>query len=124
MGILGKMLGKEEEKKSEECVLVYLKSATLLDESEPTDLSTLFALEEELIAAIEQKDAGEFDGNEVGPDGATLFAYGPDAQELYSAMEPVLLSNPLCDQARVVVRKGPPGSPQTELRLGVHGQLN
>lgn len=118
MGLIGKLMGKKAELKHEECVLVYLKSATLPgDENEATDLSTLFALEDELIAAIATKDAGKFDGNEVGSDSATLFAYGRDAEELYSAMEPVLISHPLCDHARVVLRKGPPGSPQTELQI-------
>jgi hypothetical protein len=87
------------------------------DESEENSLSTLFALEDQLIETIAARGAGEFDGNEVGPDGATLFAYGPNAEELYAAMEPVLSSHPLCSDARVVLRKGPPGSPQTQLHL-------
>jgi hypothetical protein len=117
MGLLSKLFGKKAGATHNECVLVYLQSAALPDSENEKDLSTLFALEDQLIEAIAVKDAGEFDGNEVGPDGATLFAYGPDAERLYAAMEPVLNAQPLCDHARVVLRKGPPGAPQRELQL-------
>jgi len=117
MWLVNKLSGKRAQAKHDECVLVYLQSAALPDSENERDLSTLFALEDQLIEAIAAKDAGEFDGNEVGPDGATLFAYGADADRLYAAMEPVLNAHPLCNHARVVLRKGPLGAPQRELQL-------
>ena len=32
-------------------------------------------IEEPLIEAIDEAGVGEFDGNEIGPDGATLYMY-------------------------------------------------
>jgi len=45
-----------------------------------TDLSPLYELEQQLTAAIESAEVGEFDGNEVAADGSdgTLYMYGPD----------------------------------------------
>jgi hypothetical protein len=60
---------------------------------------------------------GELDGNEVGPEGAVLYLYGPDAESLFTKIEPVLRSYPLCQRASVIVRQGKPGSPQREVNL-------
>ncbi len=82
-------------------VLVHLAS---LD-----DTTGLFELEDQLIEAIDQASAGEFDGNEVGPEGATLYMYGPDADQLWSAVEPVLQRTDLGEGAFAVRRYGEPG---------------
>lgn len=50
----------------------------------------IFALEEALIKAIDEAGVGEFDGNEFGGGEAVLYAYGPDADDLFNAMEPHL----------------------------------
>jgi hypothetical protein len=42
----------------------------------------VFELEDKLIAAIDAQDIGEYDGNEFGEGGVTLYAYGPDADAL------------------------------------------
>jgi len=64
---------------SEHCVKVLFPF-------EGADLGPVFALEDELTAAIEQVHAGEFDGNEVGDGEAVLYMYGPDADALYAAV--------------------------------------
>ena len=56
----------------------------------PEERDAFFALEETLIAAIETAGAGEYDGNEFGGGEAVIYAYGPDADELFTAMEPHL----------------------------------
>lgn len=115
MSFLSKLVGKKTEPKKEECVLVYLDGSNLPDEVyQNYDLSTL---EDQLIEAIAASGVGEFDGNEIGPEVTTLYTYGPDADALFKAMEGVLRAYPLCKNARVVIRKGGPGSPQTELQL-------
>jgi hypothetical protein len=115
MGIFDKFLKKKEAPKSDECVLIHLDGVNLPEKVyEECDLSTL---EDLLIEAIESENAGELDGNETGPTETTIFTYGPDAERLYGAMEPVLRDYPLCRNARIVIRKGPPGSPQTEIHL-------
>ena len=73
-----------------------------------TDLSSVFELEEELTAAIEQRNAGEFDGNEVGGGQVVLYMYGPDADALYEAVAPVLRGSSLVKGGTVLRRYGPP----------------
>ena len=75
-----------------------------------TDLSPLFELEDQLIAAIESADAGEFDGNEVATDGSdgTLYMYGPDADRLFEVVRPVLAAATCIRNAIATIRYGPP----------------
>ena len=77
-----------------------------------TDLSKLFALEERLEKAIAAAQAGELDGNEVAADGSdgTLFMYGPDADKLFAAIQPVLAAADFMRGARVTLRYGPPAA--------------
>lgn len=100
-----------------QAVLVYLDGQNLSAEVyEACDLATL---EELLIPVLEESGAGEYDGEETGPSETCVFLYGADAERLFSTIEPVLNSYPLCSGARVVVRRGGPGAVQRELRLPV-----
>lgn len=78
------------------------------------DLSTL---ETELTQVIEQRDVGEYDGNEIGEAGAVLYMYGVNAESLFRAVESTLRSSSHCRGARVHVRPGPPGTPHREIIL-------
>ena len=75
-----------------------------------TDLSPLYELEDQLIAAIESAEVGEFDGNEVAVDGSdgTLYMYGPDADRLFEVVRPVLASATCIRNAVATIRYGPP----------------
>lgn len=86
----------------------------------PATLDELFGLEEQLEKAIVAADVGEFDGNEVAVDGrdTLLYMYGPDADRLYAAIEPVLLMWDALSEARVLLRYGPPG-PETRQKTVV-----
>ena len=100
---------------SEQTVIVHLDGKTLPEEIyEKYDLATL---EDHLIEAIEAKSLGEFDGNEFRPEETLLFMYGPDAETQFEGIKPVLLAYPLCQNARVVIRNGGPGSPEREVIL-------
>jgi hypothetical protein len=102
-------------KPEEQAVLVYLDGSSLPDlVYEQFDLATL---EDQLTAAITDKHLGEYDGNEFGPSGTTLFMYGPDAKALFSGIQNVLRAYPLCQKSRVVLRSGGPGAPTTEITL-------
>ena len=70
----------------------------------------MFELEDQLIAAIESADAGEFDGNEVATDGSdgTLYMYGPDADRLFEVVRPVLAAATCIRNAIATIRYGPP----------------
>ena len=123
MSIFRKLFGQEPEKTTapawqtvEQAVIVYLDGSGLPGEIyEQYDLATL---EDRLVQAVERSASGEYDGNEFGLDGTTLYLYGPDAERLFLAIESALRGYPLCQNARVVIRRGPPGSPERELIIG------
>ena len=75
------------------------------------NLDRIFELEDQLAIAVEKASAGEFDGNEIAVDGRDnlFYMYGPDADKIYDAIEPVLLSWDILSQAQVLLRYGPPG---------------
>src|ERR1019366_4136012 len=65
MGLFDKFMKKKEASNSDECVLIHLDGVHLPDQVyQECDLSTL---EDMLIEAIESSNAGELDGNEIGP---------------------------------------------------------
>ncbi len=59
------------------------------------------------------------DGNEVGSNETILYIYGPDADGLFSGIEPVLLTNPFCQNARIIVRYGGSGDRTKEERIPI-----
>ncbi len=91
-GCGGGNASNDESRTGEHAVIVYLKPA-----GNEVDFAGLNELEDQLTAAIDNAEAGEYDGNEIALDGSEiiLYAYGRNADALYSAMEPTLLaSNP------------------------------
>ena len=116
MGILKRIFGsRSTTPPSEQAVLVHLDCTGLPDHVyEQFDLATIG---DKLVKVIKQEQLGEFDGNEVGPDEATLYMYGPDAERLFAGIESTLREYPLCQGARVEIRRGAPGAPVREVRL-------
>lgn len=118
MSILKRLFGKKnqaETRSDQQAVLVHLDGSGLPDHIyQEYDLATI---EDQLIEVIEREGLGEFDGNEVGPGETTLFMYGPDAERLFAGIESTLRGYPLCQAARVEVRRGGPGTPSREFRL-------
>jgi|SRR5882724_5270094 len=98
----------------EHAVIVYLRVSASASKG---DLDKLFKLEEEVASAIERAHAGEHDGNEIGGGEFTIYCYGPNGDELFAAIEPVLRKSPYSAGARVVVRYGKPGARQSERRF-------
>ena len=92
--------------RDDHAVLVHLHLGRLpqviVDEN---DLPTL---EGKLREALAAAGTGEYESHELGAGGVTLFMYGPDAEALFGAVEPVLREYPLCKGALVVVRRGGP----------------
>ena len=120
MGILGRLFGTKQTPTNavpavEQAVLIHL-NGTDLDQQiyEKYDSSTL---EDQLAQAVQTSGLGEFDGNEVGPTTTTLYLYGPDAEKIFSRIEPILRGYPLCERAEVVIRLGKPGSPERKVSL-------
>lgn len=118
MRIFDKILGKKSKQvppAPEHAVLVHFAYGS-------TDLSRLFALEEQLEDVITAARVGEFDGNEVATDGSdgTLYMYGPDADALFAAVRPILQATEFMKGAHVKLRYGPPqdGVQEVEIVLG------
>jgi hypothetical protein len=114
--IFGKTpLDQAQSEQTQQAVLVHLDGTGLPDHIyHEYDLATI---EDRLIEVLERERLGEFDGNEVGQGQATLFMYGPDAERLFNGVEETLRGYPLCQGARVEIRRGGPGAQQRELRL-------
>ena len=118
MGFFERLFGsrkKEAHPVSEQAVIVRFEYGS-------TDLTRLFALEEQLEQAIRAAAVGEFDGNEVAADGSdgSLYMYGPDADALFAAVRPTLEATAFMSGARVTLRYGPPedGVREAEIELG------
>ena len=113
MGFLSRLFGRPAAQQvQDQAVLIYLDGQGLPDEVyADCDLMTL---EDKLEQALRSGNLGVVDGNEVGPGEVTIFLYGADAEAMVRGIEPVLREYPLCRGARVVVRRGSPGSEQRE----------
>lgn len=93
----------------EQAVIVFITSI-------PAD-SGLDEIEDPIMDAIERADVGEFDGNEIGPDGAELYMYGPDADALWAAVRPVLEKAPIGPGSYATLRYGEPGAREVRVDL-------
>lgn len=98
---------------NQQAVLIHLDGTSLPDEVyRDYDVSSL---EDLMTERIESSGAGELDGHETGPEIATIYLYGRDAEALFAAVEPVLSNFPLCQKVKVSIRRGGPGSPAREV---------
>ena len=70
------------------------------------EVGQLMDLERRLAVAIEGAGAGELDGNDVGGGEFVVYAYGADADRLFSVMEPLLRESALARSGFVVKRYG------------------
>ncbi len=84
-------------------------------------LAPLFDLEKQLETAIAGAGVGEFDGNEIATDlrDGLLYMYGPDAEDLFATVRPILEKANCLRNVRVTLRFGPPtdGAPEREETL-------
>jgi hypothetical protein len=88
----------------EHAVIVHLKLGDDQYGSED-ERSAVRTLKYALAAAIDSANAGEFDGDEFGGGEAVLYAYGPNAGVLFTAMEPALRDSSI-RPAYAIVRYG------------------
>ena len=102
---------------NEHAVIIHLRlsnsSFGVSDEQE-----AFFALEDEVAAAIEDAQSGEFDGDEFGEGECVLYTYGPDADVLFAAIEPVLKASSLANGGYAIKRYGEAANPTArEIRV-------
>jgi len=63
-------------------------------------------LAEELEQAIGSASAGEYDGEEFGGGRCIFYMYGPDADRLFAAIEPILRDSPMAKGGFAIKRYG------------------
>jgi hypothetical protein len=101
---------------AEQAVLIYLDGIGLPSEIyQKYDMATL---EDQIVAVLEEKGNGEYDGNETGEKETVIFLYGPNAEDIFSEIQEIINRYPLCQNSRVVIRHGKPGADQREVRIG------
>jgi hypothetical protein len=81
------------------------------------ELKRLYALEDQLIVAIKESGAGEYDGNEIGEGVFTFYIYGPSAERLFSVIRPVLKKFRPPAGSYLIKRYGKPGSKQDKVAI-------
>jgi hypothetical protein len=89
----------------EQAVIVHLR---LSDEGVGSfeEREALGALQEQMAEAIDNATAGEFDGDEFGAGECVLYMYGPEADRLFSVIEPLLKNCPLASGGYAIKRYG------------------
>jgi hypothetical protein len=72
----------------------------------PDERKAIEALEDQILLAIDEASAGEFDGNEFGGGECVLFMCGSDADGLYGVIEPLLKAAPAATGGYAIKRYG------------------
>ena len=87
-----------------ECLAIFLDGVSLPDAVyASTDINVLA---DEITDSLSVTSLGEIREAYRGAEETALFIYGPDAEELFARLQPVLETYPLCQNARVVLRYG------------------
>ena len=96
----------------QQCLAIYLDGVSLPEEVyENLDFDAV-------IAGLETAaGAGTYRGFWQGPKETGLYYFGPDAEAMFTNVEPVLRRLPIGQNARVVVRAGKPGLNPREVRI-------
>lgn len=100
-------------KSPEQGVLIHLK---LSDQKfgKTAEMTSIHALEARLAEVIKDKRLGELDGDEFGEGECTLYLYGPNADALFAAIEPLLRSSPLTKGGWATKRYGDAADPKSK----------
>jgi hypothetical protein len=100
-----------------EGLAVYLDGINLPDEVYDTcSCDGLAALISNALASVE----GEIFGSWVGRSETAIYLYSPNAENMFSILEPILSGYPLCQNARIVIRHGNPDLHPRTVRLPFH----
>jgi hypothetical protein len=99
----------------EHCVQVVLPLSS--EHGSSNEVESIHELTDEIADAIEEHEAGEFDGDEFGGSICRLYMYGPDADKLFDAIKRLLLASPLSKGGHAIKRYGPPEDGVKEVRV-------
>lgn len=95
---------------AEHAVLATLKLSTG-DFGSDEEVESIHDLSDQLTEAINEANAGEFDGDEFGDGQCTLYMYGPDADLLFAAVEPILRASKHAAGGYIIKRYGEASNP-------------
>jgi hypothetical protein len=96
-----------------ECLAIFLDGVTLPDDVYgQSDGDALVARIDEILGPD-----GEVRSSWDGPRDTALYVYGPSAAQMFQRLEPVLLQDPQCQNARIVLRYGNPSLEHRMLHL-------
>lgn len=98
----------------QEGLAIYLDGINLPDEIYETCTCDGLAV---LISGELASVGGEIRGSWVGRSETSIYIYGPNAEQMFAAIEPILTVYPLCRNARVVIRHGNPALDPRTVRL-------
>lgn len=102
---------------SKEGLAVYLDGINLPDVVYDTcSCDGLAALISPALTSV----GGVIHGSWVGRSETSIYLYGPNAESMYSVIEPILAAYPLCQNARIVIRHGNPELQPHTVRLPFH----
>ena len=100
---------------ADHCVKICLNLSEVYGSSKERESIQEFT--EKLGETIENHGVGEFDGDEYGGGECTLYMYGPDADQLFEVISPVVTSFPLARGGYVLKRYGPPNDGIKEVKV-------
>jgi hypothetical protein len=111
MGLFDRLKGRRRAgREPEHAVITHIPLSD--DEfGDMSERSALTDLEGTVAAAIDDAGAGEHDGHEFGGGEFVLYSYGPDADRLWHAIEPVLRSVEIPAGAYAIKRYGEADDP-------------
>lgn len=112
MGSVNRLLGgdasedPENASGTEHAVMLHFPLADAMPS--PEEFQRYCRLEDELEEVLAAVGVGEFEGNEFGGGEFVIFLYGPDAERLWEAIQPVLEPHPFPKGSYAIKRFGGP----------------
>src|SRR5256885_1191374 len=88
----------------EHCVQVVLPLSS--EHGSDQEMDAIHELTNKLADAIDEHEAGDFDGDEFGGGICRLYMYGPDTDKLFDAIKGLLLASPLSKGGHAIKRYG------------------
>jgi hypothetical protein len=116
MGLFDRLFGQSSKRKTtgEHSVIVHFTYYK-------DDLDPLHALEVKLRKIVEEKGVGKYDGHEIAMDMSDgfLYMYGPNAENLFKEVKPILELTDFTKGALANLRFGGPGSGAKQIEIEI-----
>ncbi|PSR52107.1 hypothetical protein AHMF7605_00510 [Adhaeribacter arboris] len=122
MGLFDKLFGKQKGNQEENLKNNESEHAVIIHFNYGIEgLEALHGLEDKLEKVITENNVGDYDGHEIAVDYSDgfLYMYGPNAENLFKAVKPILVITDFMKGAKAKLRFGPPydGVKEIEVEL-------